>query len=437
MSQHQNFLHSFIQRIGVGRLDKKTPHPEGVIKLCHQLVSNNSETTSFSLAKTILENITYFTEEQKKSFFYSLLNQFSVDKSKIKSAITELNFDDEKQLRNLQKLVEPKSQELLRRLNQVPNGTEILLKIRESLLESIKDSPELKPLDTDFLHLFRSWFNRGFLRLERIDWSTSAQVLEKIMEYEAVHDISDWDDLQNRVAAPDKRLYAFFHPALPNEPLIFIEVALMNGIPNSINSILNRDVEPINPLSATTATFYSISNCQMGLKNVSFGSFLIKQVVAEIEQEFKQIKQFITLSPVPGLKKWANNILLSEDKGLSENTLEDIKECCGNRKPSQIALARLTYHYLTQVKRKNGQAFNPVAHFHLGNGASLYKIHTEANNNEMSLEDSWGVMVNYLYDLDSVTKNHEDYANSDLIAASPKLKKTVQNNQKKVISYSI
>ncbi len=437
MSQHQKFLHSFIQRIGIRKLDKKLPNPEDVIKLCHQLVSNNSETTLFSLAKTILENVSSFTEEQKKSFFYLLLNQFSVDRLKLKNALTELNIDDEKQLRNLQKLIEPKSHELLRRLNQVPNGTAILLKIRESLLESLKDSPELKPLNADFLHLFRSWFNRGFLRLERIDWSTSAQVLEKIMEYEAVHDISDWDDLQNRVAAPDKRLYAFFHPALPNEPLIFIEVALMNDIPNSITSILNKDVKPINPLSATTAAFYSISNCQMGLKNVSFGSFLIKQVVAEIEQEFKQIKQFITLSPVPGLKKWANNILLSEDKELPENILEDIQECCGKSKPSQLALARLTFHYLTQVKHKNGQAINSVAHFHLGNGASLYKIHTEANNNEMALEDSWGVMVNYLYDLDSVTKNHEDYANLELIAISPKLTKTIQNNKKKILSYSI
>jgi malonyl-CoA decarboxylase len=194
MSQHQKFLHSFIQRIGIGRLDKKPPNPEDVIKLCHQLVSNNSETTLFSLAITILENVGSFTEEQKKSFFYLLLNQFSVDRIKLKKALTELNIDDEKQLRNLHKLVEPKSQELLRRLNQVPNGTAILLKIRESLLEGLKDSPELKPLDADFLHLFRSWFNRGFLRLERIDWSTSAQVLEKIMEYEAVHDISDWDD---------------------------------------------------------------------------------------------------------------------------------------------------------------------------------------------------------------------------------------------------
>ena len=171
------------------------------------------------------------------------------------------------------------------------------------LLTFIKEFPELRSLDFDFVHLFKSWFNRGFLRLERIDWSTSAQVLEKIMEYEAVHDISDWEDLQNRVAASDRRLYAFFHPALPNEPLIFIEVALMNEVPNSIMPILDTSVKPIDPLNANTAVFYSISNCQVALKGVSFGSFLIKQVVSEIQLEFNQINQFVTLSPVPGLRK--------------------------------------------------------------------------------------------------------------------------------------
>ena len=435
MSQHLNFLNSFIHLIGKGRSTKKVPNPDNIIELCHQLVSKNSEATLFSLAKIILEDFNTLSEEQKKSFFSQLLNQFSVDRLKLKEALAELNIDDEEQLRVLHKLIEPKSQELLRRLNQVPNGTSVLLKMRESLLESIKNSPELRSLDADFVHLFRSWFNRGFLRLERIDWSTSAQVLEKIMQYEAVHDISDWGDLQNRVAAADKRLYAFFHPALPNEPLIFIEVALMNETPNSIMPILDKGVEPIDPQSATTAAFYSISNCQMGLKNVSFGSFLIKQVASEIEQEFKQIKKFVTLSPVPGLKKWVRKTNLLDDIDIPENIIEDIKECFENTTPNHLALTRLTYYYLTQVKRKNGHAINPVAHFHLGNGASLYKIHTEANNNQSALDDSWGVMVNYLYDLDLVSKNHEDYANLESIAVSSKLKKVIQSKKKKILAY--
>ena len=435
MNQHQNFLNSLIQRIRIGRSNKKISNPESIIKLCNQLVSKNGEATLFSLAKIILEDFKALSEEQKKSFFSQLLGQFSVDRSTLKKALIELNIDDEGQLRKLHQLIEPKSHELLRRLNQVPNGTSVLLKMRESLLECIKDSPELKSLDADFVHLFKSWFNRGFLRLERIDWATSARVLEKIMQYEAVHDISDWGDLQNRVAAADKRLYAFFHPALPNEPLIFIEVALMNETPNSIMPILDRGVEPIDPQSATTATFYSISNCQMGLKNVSFGSFLIKQVASEIEQEFKQIKKFVTLSPVPGLKKWVKKTNLLDDIELPENIIEDIKECFENTSPNQLALTRLTYYYLTQVKRKNGHAINPVAHFHLGNGASLYKIHTEANNNQSALDDSWGVMVNYLYDLDLVSKNHEDYANLESIAVSSKLKKVIQSKKKKILAY--
>ena len=434
MTQHQNFLNSLIQRIRMGRSNKKVSSPESIITLCNQLVSKNGEATLFSLAKIILEDFNTLSEEQKKSFFLQFLDQFGVDRPILKKALIELNIDDEGQLRKLHQLIEPKSHELLRRLNQVPNGTSVLLKMRESLLECIKASPELKSLDSDFVHLFKSWFNRGFLRLERIDWSTSARVLEKIMQYEAVHDISDWEDLQNRVAADDRRLYAFFHPALPDEPLIFIEVALMDDTPNSIMPILDTSVKPIDPFSATTAVFYSISNCQMGLKSVSFGSFLIKQVVTEIEKEFKQIKHFVTLSPVPGLKKWSNKINLLEDKDLPENIINDISECCKDNKPNPLVLNRLTYYYLTQVKRKNGQAINPVAHFHLGNGASLYKIHTDANVNQSALDDSWGVMVNYLYDLESVAKNHEDYANQEPVAVSSKLTKSIQNNKKKILA---
>ena len=435
MTQHQNFLNSLIQRIRMGRSNKKVSSPESIITLCNQLVSKNGEATLFSLAKIILEDFNTLSEEQKKSFFLQFLDQFGVDRPILKKALIELNIDDEGQLRKLHQLIEPKSHELLRRLNQVPNGTSVLLKMRESLLECIKASPELKSLDSDFVHLFKSWFNRGFLRLERIDWSTSARVLEKIMQYEAVHDISDWEDLQNRVAADDRRLYAFFHPALPDEPLIFIEVALMDDTPNSIMPILDTSVKPIDPFSATTAVFYSISNCQMGLKSVSFGSFLIKQVVTEIEKEFKQIKHFVTLSPVPGLKKWSNKINLLEDKDLPENIINDISECCKDNKPNPLVLNRLTYYYLTQVKRKNGQAINPVAHFHLGNGASLYKIHADANVNQSALDDSWGVMVNYLYDLESVAKNHEDYANQEPVAVSSKLTKSIQNNKKKILAY--
>jgi malonyl-CoA decarboxylase len=173
----------------------------------------------------------------------------------------------------------------------------------------------------------------------------------------------------------------------------------------------------------------------MGLKSVSFGSFLIKQVVTEIEKEFKQIKHFVTLSPVPGLKKWSNKINLLEDKDLPENIINDISECCKDNKPNPLVLNRLTYYYLTQIKRKNGQAINPVAHFHLGNGASLYKIHADANVNQSALDDSWGVMVNYLYDLESVAKNHEDYANQEPVSVSPKLTKSIQNNKKKILAY--
>ncbi|MDC0197363.1 malonyl-CoA decarboxylase [Candidatus Thioglobus sp.] len=435
MNQHQNFLNSVIQRLGIGKPSKKSLNSENLISLCNQLVSKNGEATLFSLAKSILEDFDSLSEEQKKTFFTKLLKQFSVDRPSLKKALKDLDYSDEGQLRKLHKLIEPKSQELFRRLNQAPNGTSSLLKMRESLLKCIKDSPELKSLDFDFSHLFNSWFNRGFLRLERIDWTTSANVLEKIMEYEAVHDISDWQDLQNRVAAADRRLYAFFHPALPDEPLIFIEVALMKEVPNSIMPILDLSVKPIDPHNANTAVFYSISNCQMALKGVSFGSFLIKQVVSEIQKEFKEIKQFVTLSPVTGLRKWAHKINSSHDIEFPDNIAKDISDCCDKEEPNQLALMRLTYYYLTQIKNKNGDAINPVAHFHLGNGASIYKIHTHANNNQIAIDDSWGVMVNYLYDLDVVAKNHESYANQEPPAVSPKLTKLIQSKKKKILAY--
>ena len=435
MNQHQNFLNSVIQRLGIGKPSKKSLNSENLISLCNQLVSKNGEATLFSLAKSILEDFDSLSEEQKKNFFTKLLKQFSVDRPLLKKALNDLDYSDEGQLRKLHKLIEPKSQELLRRLNQAPNGTSSLLKMRESLLKCIEDSPELKSLDFDFSHLFNSWFNRGFLRLERIDWTTSANVLEKIMEYEAVHDISDWQDLQNRVAASDRRLYAFFHPALPDEPLIFIEVALMKEVPNSIMPILDLSVKPIDPHNANTAVFYSISNCQIALKGVSFGSFLIKQVVSEIQKEFKEIKQFVTLSPVPGLRKWAHKRNSSHDIEFPDNIAKDISDCCDKEEPNQLALMRLTYYYLTQIKNKNGDAINPVAHFHLGNGASIYKIHTHANNNQIAIDDSWGVMVNYLYDLDVVAKNHESYSNQEPPAVSPKLTKLIQSKKKKILAY--
>jgi malonyl-CoA decarboxylase len=208
----------------------------------------------------------------------------------------------------------------------------------------------------------------------------------------------------------------------------------MNDVPDSIMPILDLSVEPINPHNANTAVFYSISNCQMALKGVSFGSFLIKQVVSEIQQEFKEIKQFVTLSPVPGLRKWAHKMNSSEDAKLSDRISEDIRDCCNKDEIDQLALLRLTYHYLTQIKNKSGDAINPVAHFHLGNGASIYKIHTDANSNQIAIDDSWGVMVNYFYDLDLVAKNHESYANKDPIVVSPKLSKFFSKQKEKKLS---
>ena len=275
---------------------------------------------------------------------------------------------------------------------------------------------DLSPVDQDFVHLFSSWFNRGFLVLRRIDWSTPAIVLEKIIRYEAVHQIRDWDDLRRRIDPPDRRCYAFFHPALNDEPLIFVEVAFTDGIPRAIAPILGKDGNTLAPERANTAVFYSISNCQRGLSGVSFGSFLIKQVVEEVSREFPRLSNFVTLSPVPGFASWLarertsnNPILLPEDlAALSELDKPDWWQdgAAERLQGAAAACGRDLFPERTQPQRR---ALDPVARFHLGNGARLEQLNVLADLSEKGLAQSHGLMVNYLYDVDEIEKNHEAY----------------------------
>ena len=199
---------------------------------------------------------------------------------------------------------EPKRQELLRRLNQVPGGTQRLVSMRRDLLRMIREDAKLEPLDVDFQHLLASWFNRGFLVLRRINWSSPAEVLEKIIAYEAVHAIDSWDDLRLRLQPADRRCFGFFHPAMQDEPLIFVEVALTQGIPNSVQNLLADGRAPIEEEEADTTVLYSISNCQAGLAGISFGNSLIKQVAADLARDLSALDTFVTLSPIPGLTRW-------------------------------------------------------------------------------------------------------------------------------------
>jgi malonyl-CoA decarboxylase len=316
---------------------------------------------------------------------------------------------------------------LFRRLNLAPGGTAALVAMREQLLDALARRDDLSAVDADFVHLFSSWFNRGFLVLRRIDWSTPAVVLEKIIRYEAVHQISDWNDLRARIDPPDRRCYAFFHPALVDEPLIFVEVALTREMPDAIAPILASKRELIDPDRATTAVFYSISNCQRGLTGVSFGHFLIKQVVAEISREFSRLSTFVTLSPAPNFSGWLKRLRAAENSQVlpaadlaALSVLEDsgwVHDQSAIELLREPVLKAAATYFLT-ARSRSGTPVDAVARFHLGNGARLERINWPGDLSERGLQQSCGVMVNYLYDLGDIEKNHEAYAESRTVTAA-------------------
>ncbi len=285
---------------------------------------------------------------------------------------------------------------------------------------------DLAVIDKDFVHLFSSWFNRGFLVLRRIDWSTSAAILEKIIRYEAVHEIHDWDDLRRRIDPPDRRCYAFFHPALVDEPLIFVEVALTREIAGAIGPILSGKREPVEPQRATTAVFYSITNCQRGLAGVSFGHFLIKQVVEEVSREVPRVGTFVTLSPAPNFADWLKRERKNppRTRSMSTTAKRSPRSTTTNwwRAPDiaeQVhePLIRAAAWYYMRARNGRGLPVDSVARFHLGNGARLERLDWLADTSERALKQSYGLMVNYLYDLDYIERNHEAYAQQRAVVA--------------------
>ncbi|MFC6657632.1 malonyl-CoA decarboxylase [Roseibium salinum] len=299
---------------------------------------------------------------------------------------------------------EPPRQELIRRLNQVPGATRLLVAMRQDLLRLGRQDDALQALDIDFRHLFASWFNRGFLVLRPISWESPAQLLEKIINYEAVHAIDSWDDLRRRLEPADRRCFAFLHPAMPDEPLIFVEVALTKGVPGSIQNLLAESRDMIDADTADTAVFYSISNCQSGLAGISFGNSLIKQVVTDLSMELPGLKTFVTLSPIPGLVRK----LTADGRPFDPQDDEQMR--------------RLAANYLLTAKREDGMPYDPVARFHLGNGAVVHRVHARADVSKKGLEQSAGVMVNYLYDPAKVAQNHERFVSTRNIAASPEIR---------------
>ncbi len=306
--------------------------------------------------------------------------------------------------------------------------------MRADLLTLLNGHRDLAALDRDIGHLLGSWFNRGFLVLRSIDWSTPANILEQIIRYEAVHEIRDWDDLRRRIDPVDRRCYAFFHPAMADAPLIFVEVALTENIPGAIAPLLAVNRQPVPIERARTAVFYSISNTQRGLGGISFGNFLIKQVVEELRRELPKLDTFVTLSPVPGFMAWlkqGKDLPLSDEEREPIKHLDDLNWFENAELASQVraVLEPLAAYYFLKARTPKGKLIDSVARFHLGNGARLERINWLGDLSPKGMRESAGIMVNYLYRLDDIEKNHEAYANEGEVVASSAVKKLLKNNE--------
>jgi malonyl-CoA decarboxylase len=411
----------------------------GLMALCEALLSGRGEASGTAMAREVLDRYHDLDEAGRLSFFETLTRHYGPDREKLAHAIetwrAQPNDDDASDLHFAS---EPRRQELIRRLNRAPGGTGELVAMRADLLLAMKGHKDLAVLDRDVVHLLASWFNRGFLVLRRIDWSTPANILEKIIRYEAVHEISDWDDLRRRIDPVDRRCYAFFHPTLIDEPLIFVEVALTEQIPGAIAPLLAVDRQPVAIDRARTAVFYSISNTQRGLGGISFGSFLIKQVVEELQRELPKLENFVTLSPVPGFMQWlkeAADIPVSDEDRAVLGHL-DTPDWTANAELTQqlrSILEPLAAYYFLKARTPKGRLIDPVARFHLGNGARLERIDWLGDLSPKGLRESAGIMVNYLYRLDDIEKNHESYANRDEIAASSAAKKLLKPEGRRLL----
>lgn len=398
-----DLLPTLFERMGA---NKASDDSRSLPELSEALLSAEGEVSGYKLAATVLARYQAASDVERLAFFDYLNTHLDLDPSQLAElAQAYAENPTPKAYQTLTQAAEPPRQELLRRLNQPVGATQSLVAMRTDLLRFLKSQPELARTDQDFVHLLRSWFNRGFLVLEQINWSTPATILDKIVAYEAVHQIDDFEALRRRLAPPDRRCFAFFHPSMPAEPLIFVEVALTDGVPGSIADLLSEDRDPIASEAATTATFYSISNCQKGLAGISFGNLLIKQVVTELSQEFPHLTTFVTLSPIPGFAKW----LTTEEADDVVGAVEDL---------SDEAISGLVARYLMTAKTQNGRVRDPVARFHLGNGAEIHKIHLRADLSEKGMQQSCGTMVNYHYDLARSEQNHEAFASRGEIAAS-------------------
>ena len=395
-------------------------------QLCADLLSTRGEASGAALARELVEAYRIMPPAERVAFFRSLAADYAVDPERVKAAAAR--YAEAPGLANLDRLrraIESPRLELFRRMNMAPNGTRALVRLRAELLEQLSDQPALAAVDADLQMLLSSWFNPGFLSLSRIDWNSPASLLEKLVRYERVHRMQGLEDLRRRLAA-DRRCFAFFHPALPDEPLIFVQVALVEGLADRIQPLIDRTAEIGDPSTADTAIFYSISNCQEGLRGVNLGNFLIKLVVADLQRELPQLRTFATLSPIPGFRRWLDAERAAVDGGLldaaARSTLSRLDMPGWTEDEAALETLRplltgLCAHYLVRV-RQNGRPRDPVARFHLGNGARLERLNWLGDPSEKGLAESAGLLVNYRYDPASIERNHEALVNGGEVVHS-------------------
>ena len=417
-----------------------------LIRLCDILLARRGEAWSTATAGEVLSGYARASREERNRFLSILAERYGPDSERLDQAIANYQAQhDAASMAEVHAASESRRQQLIHELNQAEGGTLMLLKMRQEGLADRANIAGFDALDGDFRQVLSSWFNRGFLVLRRIDWSSPASVLRKIIEYEAVHEIQDWDDLRRRVEPPDRRCYAFFHPALVDEPLIFVEVALTRDIPPAIAPILADKREEVDPERATTAVFYSITNCQRGLAGVSFGHFLIKQVVEELSRELGRVSSFVTLSPAPNFAEWlkrecgnAASVALDEHDRAALTLLDapdwqrDPEEAEKIREP----LMRAAAWYYVRGRNRRGLPLDAVARFHLGNGARLERLNWPGDTSPRALQQSYGLMVNYLYDLAYIERNHEAYAQQHAVVAASAVTRLVTAPVREVVPAS-
>jgi malonyl-CoA decarboxylase len=400
---------------------------------CRRLLSVRGEANSPMLAAAIAAQIDALDEAQRGRFFERLASDFSPDpKAVLAAAQAYAATPNADAIIRLAKVAEPPRQELFRRLNRAPGGTAAIVRLRRALLDRLPKNPALAAVEADLLHLLSSWFNPGFLEMRRVDWNSPAQLLEQIIRHEAVHEIDGWDDLRRRLRA-DRRLFAFFHPQLPDEPLIFVEVALVPEMAGAIAPLIDKRAQPLPADQFKVAVFYSISNCQPGLRGVSLGNFLIKRVAEQLKRELPQLKTFCTLSPIPGFMAWLAKVKPDTLPDKVARAHDDLHAACGEgfaalthasrlvalSGSAHHALWRLAAHYLVHVtpQPNGGQMGDPVARFHLDNGARLERLNAQANLSPKGLKQSAGLMVNYLYDLARIERHHDRFAHGEVVAS--------------------